>query len=64
MRKKELQPGDCIDAGLDHVADRRWVERGEQDPSGVVVLANTKYGVVELGNRLLLGAEHVQLTGH
>jgi hypothetical protein len=28
---------------------------------GVVVLANTKYGVVELGNRLLLGPEHVAL---
>ncbi len=28
---------------------------------GVVVLANTKYGVIELGNRLLLGAEHVEL---
>lgn len=28
---------------------------------GVVVLANTKYGVIELGNRLLLGAEHVAL---
>lgn len=29
---------------------------------GVVVLANTKYGVIELGNRLLLGAEHVELS--
>lgn len=31
---------------------------------GVVVLANTKYGVIELGNRLLLGAEHVELESH
>jgi len=29
---------------------------------GVVVLANTKHGVIELGNRLLLGAEHVELN--
>jgi D-alanyl-D-alanine-carboxypeptidase/D-alanyl-D-alanine-endopeptidase len=29
---------------------------------GVVVLANTKHGVIELGNRLLLGADHVDLT--
>ena len=36
-------------------------ERLMDGSRGVVVLANTKYGVIELGNRLLLGAEHVEL---